>query len=297
MMPTVTCVACLDEFNDDTRLTPCCGVTVCTGCSGFNELVVTSQTDLPQCIYCHVAINAVAGWDALLVADDVQLLQNQIDRINTAQQQGGQQQVQPPDDQTRRNAAWTHGAYVHGCGSAFAISGGCDIVTCPGCNALVNVTGGQVGTHTYNYQNFFNALRAFGSGTPLGAAATLKADHLIAWNALFLDDLYDTVANGDPNGWLDAMADDPWGPFVAFLRARVLPRPALDTSSLRALYAACSSDPQLYADAHVLQELFQNQEQVEFAETRRRMEIIGRITDQRVKDALQGNLRRQSWWA
>lgn len=292
------CSVCGDDI-DDARRTPCCGTALCPDCGQFDRAVQTSATERPRCcaLGCpNPEITDVAGWDAVLTNEDLDRLRAQLDRF--AQPQVVQQVFAGPGDAERRNAAWTAGAYVHGCGASYGITDGCDIVNCPGCGTVVNITGGEPGAHTYYFQNFFAAVNGLSAANPATVLDTIRSAHPVAWQSLFLDDLVATVRAGDPNHWLDAMLGDVWGPFVAFLRARILPdnRPPLDATSLRTLYASVGADQALLGDAAILYELFSNHRTPEFAEQRRRMEIRGRLTDQRLKDALQRNMQNAAWW-
>lgn len=172
------CSICLDDGIPDTRITPCCHSVLCTDCGTFQRWIVTHAGTLPSCSgkTCHREIASIAGWDAVFDRDDLDRLQQQIDRMSGGT--GGQQQQQnfQPSDADRRRAAWTQGAYVHGCGSAYGISDGCDIVTCPGCRQLVSVTGGQVGAHTFHLRDFFVALRSVSAASPAGALDSLRSD-------------------------------------------------------------------------------------------------------------------------
>lgn len=292
------CSVCMDD-TDDSRVTPCCKTVLCSTCGTFETCFLTSATEPPVCVAagCHQPVRDSAGWEAILSQDEMVRLNAQIARFTaTDNPNGGDQHL--PDDNTRRQSAWVAGAYVHGCGQAFGITDGCDIVQCPGCNQLVNITGGEVGAHTFYFRDFFNAVKVFSSATQADALDRLRRDHPVAWQSLFLDDLVATVQAGDPDGWLGSMLDVVWGPFVAFLRARVLPSTdaALDTSSLNALYTCIYQDPAHSADANLLHTLFSDHRSPAFAEQRRRMEISGKLTDVRLRDALKSQLTNDSWW-
>lgn len=294
----VECSVCMED-TDDARLTPCCRIALCPECGQFDRAIQTSATERPRCYArgCqNPEITDVAGWDAILTNDDLGRLQAQLDRF--AQPQVAQQVVAGPSDADRRNAAWMAGQYVHGCGESYGITDGCDVVTCPGCRTVVNITGGEPGAHTYYFRDFFAAVNGLSAAYPASTLDTIRSAHPVAWQSLFLDDLITTVRAGDPNRWLDAMVDAVWGPFVAFLRARILPdnRPALDATSLRTLYGSAGADPALLGDAAILYELFSNHRTPAFAEQGRRVEIRGRLTDQRLKDALQKNMKNDAWW-
>ena len=294
----IECSVCADD-TDDARVTPCCKTALCVDCGKFDNAIETSATERPRCRASgcsRSSIADVAGWDAVLASDDLERLRTQVARFN--QPQVVQPAITGPSDNDRRNAAWTAGSYVHGCGTAYGITDGCDVVKCPGCDRLVNITGGQPGAHTFYFERFFAAIKGLSAANPASALNTIKSAHPEAWQSLFLDDLVETVKKGDPGGQLGKMLDVVWGPFVAFLRARILPdtRPALDTTSLRTLYSGACADQALLADATILYELFSNRDASELGEQRRRREIRSRLTDNRLKDALLRNMPNSSWW-
>lgn len=292
-----SCSICFEDV-DEHRVTPCCQSLVCPACGEFDKCLRSQMNSPPECraLDCHRPVTDPAGWELILTPEDFQRLKEQIARTT------GSVATEAPNlasDDVRKSAAWAHGAYAHGCGEIFVVSDGCDVVTCPGCRRVVNAVGGHPAEHTYLLKAFFGDARGCDPDTNATYVDTLRNRHSVAWNALFLDELIATVRAGDPSGWLDAMDTETWGTFVAFLRDRVRPRtgPALDGTSLRTLYASVCADQSLAADATVLYELFSNHAP-QMLEHMRRMKILNRLADRRLRDILTKNLANEdpAWW-